>query len=200
MDQSVQNRIVARPAEFERSVALDRALVLFWRKGYHTSSLADLLQAMEIGRSSFYAAFDDKRSLFLECLDLFAERTKDILLRARADQPPVDALRYFFERTLLGPRGSKAGWGCMLVNTVLELAGVDDELSARASELLAGIEDAFEDCLRDAGCGSNRAAELAAFLMLINEGLRVSNRRKSSPRQELSHIDTTFRFLRSAIT
>ncbi|MEO1614161.1 MAG: helix-turn-helix domain-containing protein [Pseudomonadota bacterium] len=57
---------------------------LFWRQGYQATSLADLLAAMEIGRSSFYAAFTDKRSLFIECLDLFSSRTIDLLHRSRA--------------------------------------------------------------------------------------------------------------------
>jgi TetR/AcrR family transcriptional repressor of nem operon len=191
---------VARPVEFERAVAVDRALALFWRKGYHASSLADLLRTTGIGRSSFYAAFGDKRRLFVECLELFARRTTDILLRARADHAPVDALRAFFEHTFTGQPRSKAGWGCLLVNTVLEMAGVDDALSARASELLGDIEGAFADCLRDAGCTPERAAELASFLMLTNEGLRVSSRRKLSHRHQLDQIDTTFRLLRSETT
>lgn len=188
---------MARPLEFERSLAVDRALALFWRKGYQATSLSDLLQAMEIGRSSFYAAFGDKRRLFLECLDLFAQRTKDVFLRARTDHPPLEALRSFFEWTFSGPDRSRASWGCMLVNTVLEMADVDDELSARASQLLAGIQRSFEECLREAGCTPGLAAELASFLMMINEGLRVSSRRKLSHRRQLEQIDTTFRLLRS---
>jgi TetR/AcrR family transcriptional repressor of nem operon len=198
LNRTVHNAAMARPIEFDRSLALNKALVLFWRKGYQASSLADLLQAMEISRSSLYAAFGDKRRLFLECLELFAQRTKDILQQARVDKPPVEALRSFFEFTSIGPRRSKAGWGCMLVNTVLETAGVDDELSARASDLLTGVQAAFEDCLREAGCTPERAAELAAFLMLVNEGIRVSSRRKLSRRQQLDQIDTTFRLLGSA--
>ncbi len=188
---------MARPLEFERSLAVDRALALFWRKGYQGTSLSDLLQTMEIGRSSLYAAFGDKRRLFLECLDLFAQRTKDVFLRARTDHPPLEALRSFFEWTFSGPRRSRASWGCLLVNTVLEMADVDDELSARASQLLAGIQRSFEECLREAGCTPALAAELASFLMVINEGLRVSSRRGLSHRRQLEQIDTTFRLLRS---
>jgi len=187
-----------RELEFDRSAALDKALVLFWRKGYQAASLSDLLKAMDIGRSSFYATFGDKRSLYLECLVVFGKRTRDVLLRARKDNAPLDALRTFFEYTATGQRGQRTEWGCMLVNTVLELAGVDDDLSARASSLLAEMQAEFERCLRDAGVAPKRAAELASFLMLFNEGVRVSSRRKVSRDQQLSDIDTTFRLIASA--
>jgi TetR/AcrR family transcriptional repressor of nem operon len=110
----------------------------------------------------------------------------------------LDALRNFFEYTATGQRGHKTTWGCMMVNTVLELAGVDDDLSAQASRLLADMQAEFEKCLRDAGLTPKRAAEFASFLMLFNEGIRVSSRRKVSRSQQLSDIDTTFRLIGSA--
>jgi TetR/AcrR family transcriptional regulator, transcriptional repressor for nem operon len=190
---------MARPVEFDVSKALNKALVLFWRKGYQATSLADLLEAMAIGRSSFYAAFGDKRALFLTCLDLFGARTKDIVRRTRSDMPPLDVLHHFFERQFIGPSASKAQWGCMLVNTVLELADVDTGLSARASDHLAEIQALFEERLLEAGFPAGYAVEMASFLMLVNEGVRVSNRRKLTIQQQLAPIETTFRLLRRAV-
>lgn len=190
---------MARPIEFDRPQAVNKALVLFWRKGYQASSMADLLAAMGIGRSSFYAAFTDKRGLFIECLDLFSARTLELLQRSRAEMPPVDALQGFFERNFIGARGAKEHWGCMLVNTVLEMAGVDDELAARASHHLGEMQRFFQACLEDAGATPARAEELAAMLMLVNEGIRVSSRRRLPDAQHLQPIATTFRLIRSAI-
>ena len=196
---------MARPLEFDRSKAVNKALVLFWRKGYQASSLADLLSAMGIGRSSFYAAFTDKRTLFLECLDLFAARTVDVVQRARSEMPPVDALQHFFERNFIGVPGSGVAasasrhWGCMLVNTVIEMAGVDDELAARASRHLGEMQRVFQACLRDAGAKAARAEELAAMLMLVNEGIRVSSRRRLPDVQHLQPISTTFELIRRAV-
>ena len=187
-----------RTLEFDRSAALNKALVLFWRRGYQAASLSDLLEAMAIGRSSFYATFGDKRSVYVECLALFGKRTKDFLLRARNQHAPLDALRCFFENTVAEQRGQRTEWGCMMVNTVLELAGVDDDLSARASGLLADMQAEFDRCLCDAGVAPKRASELASFLMLFNEGIRVSSRRKVSRDQQLADIDTTFRLIASA--
>lgn len=193
---------MARPLEFDRPRALNRALVLFWRKGYQASSLADLLAAMRIGRSSFYAAFGDKRSLYIECLDLFSARTLDLLRRARTGMPPLAALQSFFEGNFIGARGAtgaKGHWGCMLVNTVLEMAGVDDELAARASDHLGEMQRHFRACLQDAGAAQAQAEELADLLMLLNEGIRVSSRRRLPDAQHLQPIATTFGLIRSAI-
>jgi TetR/AcrR family transcriptional repressor of nem operon len=190
---------VARPIEFDRLQAVNRALALFWRQGYQATTLAELLQTMGIGRSSFYAAFTDKRTFFIECLDLWAARTLGLLQRARTERPPMDALQDFFERSFVGARGAKAHWGCMLVNTVLEMAGVDDELAARASHHMGEMQRVFQVCLLDAGATPARAEELAAMLMLFNEGIRVSSRRRLPEAQHLQSIAVTFRLIRSAI-
>ena len=193
---------MARPIEFGRPKAVNRALALFWRQGYQATSLADLLVAMGIGRSSFYAAFTDKRSLFIECLDLFSARTIELLQRSRAQMPPVDALQGFFEGNFIGASGAAAArghWGCMLVNTVLEMAGVDDDLSSRASRHLSDMQRVFQACLQDTGATPAQAAELAAMLMLFNEGIRVSSRRRLPDAQHLQSIAATFRLIRSAI-
>lgn len=190
---------MARPVEFDRDAARDKALVLFWSKGYQAASLSDLVEAMGVSRSSFYAAYGDKRGLFLECLDLFAARTIAILAQARRAQPPVEALRTFFAHSLNHHRGGSHAWGCMLVNTVLEMDEVDAELCDRARLRLAEVEAALEACLADTGCGPARASELAGFLMLLNEGMRVSSRRALPEAAQRAQIDTTFRLLATAL-
>ena len=190
---------MARPPEFDKDKALNRALALFWRKGYQATSLADLLAAMAIGRSSFYAAFTDKRSLYIACMDLFAARVLALLERARADKPPVDVIQDFFDGSLVGGRAARPDWGCMLVNSVLEMAGVDEDIVAHASNHLTFLQRYFESCLRDAGAGPAQAEELAAMLMLFNEGIRVSSRRRLPQAEQRQTIAATFRLIRSAI-
>ncbi len=190
---------MGRPLEFDRPQAVNKAISLFWRKGYQATSLADLLAAMGIGRSSFYAAFTDKRSFYTECLDLWAARTLQLLQANRTDVPTVDDLQRFFESSFAGARGAKASWGCMLVNTVLEMADVDDELAARANHQLNEMQLIFQASLQQAGAEPARAKELAAMLMLFNEGIRVSSRRRVPDAQQLQAIDTTFRLIRSSM-
>lgn len=186
---------MVRPREFDRTAARNRALALFWNKGYQAGTLADLLDVMDIGRSSFYAAFGDKRSLFIECLDEFAARAQALLERARREHPPLDALRHFFEGSATSAQRSRAHLGCLLINTVSEMAGVDDDLVSHANAHLLELEATFAACLREAGCAAPRAAELAAMLSLVNEGVRVSNRRRLNAARQLAPIRTTFELI-----
>ena len=160
-----------------------------------------MLETMGIGRSSFYAAFTDKRLFFIECLDLFADRTLHLLQDARPEKPPVEALENFFQRNFVGMKGTveKKNWGCMLVNTILEMAAVDDALSKHASYHLNKLERGFRDLLEEAGALPKQAQELAAVLMLFNQGIRVSSRRRLTDAQHLQSIDTTFRLIRIAL-
>ena len=199
LNQAVQNASMARAPEFDRDRALNRALALFWRKGYQATSLADLLGAMDIARSSFYAAFTDKRTLYIACMDLFATRVLAMLERARLEQPPLDVLHDFLAGRFAGGRAPRAAWGCLLVNSVLEMAGFDEDLVARASNHLLGLQDFFRTCLRDAGATPAQAEELAVMLMLFNEGMRVSSRRRLPDAQHLHAINSTFRLIRGAI-
>ena len=63
---------LGRPLSFDRDKALQAALLQFWQTGYETTSVAELTHAMGITAPSLYTAFGDKESLFLECLEKYA--------------------------------------------------------------------------------------------------------------------------------
>ncbi len=174
-------------------------MLLFWRQGYQATSLSDLIAAMGISRSSFYAAFGDKRGLFVECLDAFAARTFAVLDAARGDRRPLEAIRRFFEMGLARMGDGEPQWGCLLVNTSLEMAGADPNLSQRASGHLSQVQARFETNLIEGGCEPAAAADLAALLMLLLEGLRVSSRRALPGDVQREQIRTAFRILDAAV-
>jgi len=180
---------MGRPVEFDRDQALEAAMRLFWGQGYGATSLEDLLSAMEIGRSSFYAAFGDKRSLFVEAVELFAARTRRMLDVSGDSEESLASIPHFFHATLLDAPRRRVVRGCLMVNTVLEMADVDPELSALAALELEGIEKIFSDCFEQAQCAGEypakrAASELAGHIMVLNQGLRVASR-MGTPRSEL---------------
>jgi TetR/AcrR family transcriptional repressor of nem operon len=187
---------MARPTEFDRQQALDAALKLFWCQGYSATSLSDLLGAMGIGRGSFYAAFGDKRSLYIACLTLFANRTRDLLARSCDDLGPAQGLQKFFHHTLLEVPRHRASRGCLMVNTVLELADVDTELSALAAKLLTTMENDFATQFELAQSRgelhlTGTPQQLAASLMIINQGLRVASRKPGNRKALKTTIDNS---------
>lgn len=101
---------MARPREFDEEQALDRAMDVFWRKGYQGTSTDDLMEAMGIGRGSFYNAFGSKRDVYLRTLDRYLD-----LLDERGPyrvlyemEPGADALKTL-TRNYLASVASKGG-------------------------------------------------------------------------------------------
>src|SRR5882762_10432556 len=66
---------LGRPRAFDADVALERAMHVFWKKGYEGASLANLTAAMGINRPSLYAAFGNKEALFRKAMDRYVDRT-----------------------------------------------------------------------------------------------------------------------------
>jgi len=169
---------------------------LFWARGYLATSLPDLLDAMGIARSSFYATFGTKRELFIECLMLFGDRTRHQVERNAQELPAASLARAFFESTLIRAPRKRVKQGCLLVNSVLELADVEPELKRKAWEKLEAVQDVFQRSFRDAldrGEIANTvsAEELAQRVMTVNLGLRVQARQMKSAQQMQKLIDNS---------
>lgn len=133
-----------RPAKFIRTEAINRALEVFWQRGYHATSLKDLETALSMRPGSIYAAFGSKQGLFDEVLTYYAERSLD-LLRQKLQAHPNALLglrEYLLSLANLGER-EPAERACMLVKTMLELATTEPKLSTRADAYLAAMEDVF---------------------------------------------------------
>src|SRR5258708_15097753 len=89
---------MARPREFDDGAALDAAMDCFWRDGYEATSVRGLASRMGITGTSLYNAFGDKRSLFRQVLQRYAERsTRERIARLEAALPPKEAVRPFLE-------------------------------------------------------------------------------------------------------
>jgi len=187
---------MARSREFDVVKATEAAMKLFWARGYMATSLPDLLQTMGIARSSFYATFGTKRALFIECLVLFGDRTRQ-QVELDAQQLPAAALpRAFFESTLIRTPSKRVKHGCLLVNSVLELADVEPELNRQAWQKLEAIQAVFEQNFQAAQergeiARTHNPQELAQRVMTLNLGLRVHARQQQSAEQMQTLIDNS---------
>src|SRR5690625_573295 len=82
-----------RPREFDKDRALERALLLFWSRGYGATSVQDLVDALSLERGSLYGAFGDKRQFYLAAVQSYWDTYERRLVRALETGPVLPALR-----------------------------------------------------------------------------------------------------------
>src|SRR5580765_8758958 len=76
-----------RPLSFDRDAALERAMHVFWERGYEAASISDLTAAMGITPPSLYTAFGDKEHLFLEAIERYGKGPGGFGQRALDEEP-----------------------------------------------------------------------------------------------------------------
>ena len=170
---------MGRPKEFERDVVLDRAMRLFWSRGYEATSIEHLVAGMGIRRGSLYATFGDKRALFFEAIDRYDGVVTAKLLSA-LDGPASGktAIRRFFRLKLELPLAPRRPRGCLVTNSVAELASRDRGTAIKVGAVLTKIEAAFHRAVvRAQAAGeidpNRNPRALARFLTSSAQGLSV---------------------------
>jgi AcrR family transcriptional regulator len=125
-----------RPRSFDREQALDRAMEVFWEKGFEAASLADLTRAMDINAPSLYAAFGDKEQLFLEAVERYTSRRRDscdYCHEATAKEAVETLLTYMAEEL----SSSSHPRGCLMMMASTTTAGASPKLQAALAKLRA---------------------------------------------------------------
>lgn len=176
---------MARPREFDRAEALNKAMAVFWLKGYASTSTADLLEAMQIGRQSMYDTFGDKHALYLEALRQYNESSVGELLRSLQGGTALEGLANMLFTFAARPEKDNAK-GCMGVNAVCEFGQADAEVNALRDASSKLLNKAVEQVLRDAvAAGEMRAdaniPDAVAFIASTLAGMKVSAKAGARP-------------------
>lgn len=186
---------IGRPRAFDTDKALDRALQVFWQKGYEGASLSDLTEAMRINRPSLYAAFGDKETLFRKTLDRYADGPA-AYIREALNEPTARAVA---ERLLRGasdlqtdPRNPR---GCLTVNGALacgEAANpIRQELISRRVAIEAALRKRFKRAKSEGDLPpDSNPADLARFIATVIQGMAVQAAGGAS-REELRRVVQT---------
>ena len=171
---------MARPREFDQKAVLDKALDLFWGKGFERTSIQDLVEHTGVHRGSLYDTFGDKNQLFLMCLDRFHNLYKDqvFLILEESGEPKEILERFFTELIDIAMSNEKQRRGCFIANTAMELGSFDLIISSRIEAYTIEMETHFFNFLQraqQAGVINNNLSvrELARFLVNTRHGLFV---------------------------
>src|SRR5580698_6563987 len=190
-DQSV----IGRPREFDTDAALEKAMRLFWAKGYEGTSIADLTGTLGISKPSLYAAFGDKQSLFRAALERYAAGPAGYVAAALGKPTALEVARVLLSGAAdLHTDFSNPG-GCLTVNGAIA-SGDDAEpvrqaLNAHRTAGLALLRRRFEQAKaqRDLPKDSDPAA-LARFVAAVVYGMAVLASGGAS-RKELEQVIRT---------
>jgi len=130
-----------RPRAYDADTALAQAMGAFWQFGYSATSLEQLSDATDMNRPSLYAAFGDKRALYLQTLDSYTERSKKGIAAAFDQLSLADGLQRFYDYALASyqPSGDPAR-GCYLIGTAVTEALGDEEVRKRLASALREFE------------------------------------------------------------
>lgn len=174
---------MGRQREFDEMAVVAAAMRVFWELGYDGTSMTELLDATGLSRSSLYATFADKRSLFLRTVTAYASQSSDARRRAFADPARIaEALEAYLRSrvdALANPDGHPAG--CYLTAISATLKTADEELRDLVLNLTRRSEEeileGFTRALASGAISSRAAArEWTALFLGLVWGLNVAAR------------------------
>src|ERR1700722_3815661 len=172
-----------RSKTFDPDEALLAALSVFWERGFESTSMPELLEKMEVGRASFYNAFESKRDVFLKSLDLYFANVDShltaLVADAKTSETAVAALVDGILDVAKSTRSSRTGWrGCFIGNTALEFGAHDREVADKHKVGIEVLKVQFKRALTlPSAVGAKRAdseiGQLALHLVANIQGLLV---------------------------
>lgn len=185
-----------RPLSFDRDAALGRAMRLFWAHGYEATSIADLTAAMGITPPSLYAAYGDKKRLFLAAVDLYRAGTGAgaVASDQMIDAAPTaaDAARQMLDGSAVHFTGTDTPPGCLLATGAISCSAAADDVQTAVASIRLGVEARLRDkILADIASGiipqDIDAEILAAYIMAMIQGMSTLARDGAS-RQKLQTL------------
>jgi AcrR family transcriptional regulator len=169
---------LGRPRAFDTDKALDRALTVFWNKGYEGTSLTDLTRAMRINRPSLYSAFGNKEALFRKVLDRYVEGPAAYVREALREPTSREVVGRLLSGTIELLTDSQNPRGCLMVQGALacgEAAGtIRKELAARRMAAEVAFRQRFERARAEGDLRDDAdPADLARYVATLIQGMSV---------------------------
>ena len=171
---------MARPAEFDRDLVLDQAKELFWRQGYRTTTINDLVQATGMQPGSLYAAFKNKENLFLLVIERYMDDMRAVLRKTFGEHASaLEGVLGFIELVRRQAADSDDWKGCLLVNSMVEFSHEDEGvIQMRLRKAFRELEQIFARQLNQARADGDLDPEsdphhLASYLLTCLWGLNA---------------------------
>lgn len=170
---------MARPKAFAEQDALHAAMETFWRKGYHHTSMQDLVESMGINRASLYDTFTDKHTLYLNALERYRDLNYADMAEAMAGASTAQAkVRAIFDRAIAETSDDQEHKGCFMTNATLEMLPHYADVQTVVTGNFEQLDTIFRQLI-NAGIATGEFStiqsvdEVVSFLMSQLSGIRV---------------------------
>ncbi|WP_224387664.1 TetR/AcrR family transcriptional regulator [Pseudonocardia sp. ICBG1293] len=167
-----------RPRGFDADEALERAIVVFWERGYDGASLTDLTEAMGIARKSMYAAFGNKEDLFLRAVARYAEGPGGYLARALEAPDAREVARRFLVGAAHAATRPGHPTGCLGVRSALSVTGAGEAARDTLAQWRSQGQESLERCFREALAAGDLPSDaqpdlITRYLLTVANGMTV---------------------------
>ena len=153
---------IGRPLSFDRDDALEKAMLLFWRHGYEATSLTDLTVAMGVTPPSVYAAFGNKKRLFLEAVGLYLSHPSSPQQIMDAEVTARDAARALMQGAAATFTDPATPPGCMLATSAISVSAAAADVQAELASLRNSVEAHLRQRIERAQTDGELAADIDA--------------------------------------
>jgi TetR/AcrR family transcriptional repressor of nem operon len=179
---------MARNREFDPALALDKAMKVFWQKGYANTSIEDLVSATGVNRHGLYDEFENKHGLFLAALEHY-QNTVVGMLFGIVERPGASLtdIRAFFAKLVELSSSEMGKLGCLMTNCASEVAPHDEHAATKVDKFRARLQLGFRNALSNAKAAGELPARLdveqvSDFLTGVMQGMSVLARSHANPR------------------
>lgn len=170
---------MAKTAKFDRQDVINLATNLYWKKGFHATSMRNLQDEIDMRPGSIYAAFGNKDGLFKEALRHYTDMGIAQMANYRiTHDSPIDALKAFVKYQVIECKKVAPNGLCMLTKTINELTSENQELIDLTKACLSEVAQEFANLIKQAQIAgeissTKSALELANLLQVQIAGLRT---------------------------
>lgn len=192
---------MAGKKQFDMDIALDAAMIQFWRSGYADTSVDDLSRATGLNRSSIYSSLGAKDALFLRCLDRYSVRygeKYDAALSCAASQP-LAAVRAFFDVTLERIADPAVPDGCLIAQSAMAIPALSPGIATHVKEAFGRQTRRLHAALKAGRLTDQEAEAFAVHVAAVNQSLAVMSRAGTGPAQLRAIVDVTIDALSRAL-
>lgn len=181
---------MARIKTFDEDEIVEKAMRLFWEKGYETTSLIDLTEFLGIGKGSFYATFKSKEELFVRCIQKYTDLNFPFLDSALENNLDFKVgLKILLESYVDGLLNDETRKGCFMANSCSLIPITNNRVGQQIEQHYKRISEYFENYFKKNGVNESRAKSVANIIITFLIGASQQSKINRNKSDYLSSID-----------